>query len=426
MRIQISVVSYLLALTSVTACGDDALSPSADAGIDAAVRVDARVDASLGLDAMVDANVRADADVFDAAADLGADGAVDGDSGTESDAGFGEDGGIDAARDAGPMACSIAGQWRRPTGSPQTFYMHFGADSTFYFTNDPAFPELRLIVRTSWSATDAQLTLSGTDPGGTADECDLLTGVYDYTLSADCNTATFTVVSDECDGRDGGVAFAWMRAGPDVDPCLIPDGDADGHARHTCGGDDCNNFDGSTYPGATETCNGNDDDCDRAIDDGFECAAGATLPCTTSCGEPSTTTCSASCASSCAPPTSLTYVPGDLPALCGTTRPDGARCVAAPDSCYVAYGQYVRSLAAGDYVARFVVSAPGSAGATVLLDVNDAVDGAGVVASATRIVVAGGDMTVALPFTAPGLCHRLEFRVVAVSGELCLHSIDVR
>ncbi len=52
-----------------------------------------------------------------------------------------------------------------------------------------------------------------------------------------------------------------------------------------------------------EQCNGQDDDCDGACDDGFECCAGAAEACTTSCGSQGTRTCSANCTwSACVPP----------------------------------------------------------------------------------------------------------------------------
>ncbi|MCA9542692.1 MAG: putative metal-binding motif-containing protein, partial [Myxococcales bacterium] len=44
----------------------------------------------------------------------------------------------------------------------------------------------------------------------------------------------------------------------------VEDGDGDG--LRGCEGD-CDDSDGDIYPGATEICNGLDDDCDRRIDD---------------------------------------------------------------------------------------------------------------------------------------------------------------
>ncbi len=64
------------------------------------------------------------------------------------------------------------------------------------------------------------------------------------------------------------------------DPC--PDGgedrDDDGDGVRLCAGD-CDDGDGARFPGAVERCNGRDDDCDQATDEGFaglggDCRAG--------------------------------------------------------------------------------------------------------------------------------------------------------
>jgi len=52
-----------------------------------------------------------------------------------------------------------------------------------------------------------------------------------------------------------------------------------------------------------ERCNGVDDDCDGARDDGFECNLGGSGTCTTSCGSTGFRTCGSSCTwNACAPP----------------------------------------------------------------------------------------------------------------------------
>lgn len=73
------------------------------------------------------------------------------------------------------------------------------------------------------------------------------------------------------------------------------DSDSDGYPSALCGGDDCNDGDKQTYPGADERCNGLDDDCDGETDEGLAwsgialgkscsvgkgaCAAGGTVLC---------------------------------------------------------------------------------------------------------------------------------------------------
>jgi hypothetical protein len=53
----------------------------------------------------------------------------------------------------------------------------------------------------------------------------------------------------------------------------------------------------------SETCNGDDDDCDGSADEDFTCVAGSTGSCTTGCGSTGTRTCTAACEwGDCTPP----------------------------------------------------------------------------------------------------------------------------
>jgi hypothetical protein len=51
--------------------------------------------------------------------------------------------------------------------------------------------------------------------------------------------------------------------------CTDSDGDGYYVEGGDCGEADCNDSDDSIYPGATETCNGKDDDCDQQVDEGL-------------------------------------------------------------------------------------------------------------------------------------------------------------
>ncbi len=77
------------------------------------------------------------------------------------------------------------------------------------------------------------------------------------------------------------------------------DADGDGHTALGCGaGDDCNDLSAAIHPGATELCDGVDNDCSGAADDGsgMECAVGSgARTCTTSCGTAGSRTCTAAC-----------------------------------------------------------------------------------------------------------------------------------
>jgi len=80
---------------------------------------------------------------------------------------------------------------------------------------------------------------------------------------------------------------------------LPPDADGDGHLIASCpGGDDCNDVSSGIHPGATEVCDGLDNDCSGTADDGpgMECVLGGMgASCTTACGTAGTQSCNATC-----------------------------------------------------------------------------------------------------------------------------------
>lgn len=74
-----------------------------------------------------------------------------------------------------------------------------------------------------------------------------------------------------------------------MEPCTTTCGSLAG--TRTCGAD-CLTWNACE---AAEVCNGCDDDRDGQADDGFACAANAITPCTTACGTAGTSTCAADC-----------------------------------------------------------------------------------------------------------------------------------
>lgn len=85
---------------------------------------------------------------------------------------------------------------------------------------------------------------------------------------------------------------------------LGPDLDHDGHqdfrccntwdGSETCG-TDCDDGDPTVNPDRSELCTGRDDDCDGALDEGFERPAGQRVPGATACGNMGARRCSSSC-----------------------------------------------------------------------------------------------------------------------------------
>jgi hypothetical protein len=94
---------------------------------------------------------------------------------------------------------------------------------------------------------------------------------------ADAKTPDVGVADLGSDTDAGLTDGGFDAAGPDLTSC--PDDDGDGFASASCGGADCDDTDGSRYPGATEFCDDDDEDCDPTTfgpdgdGDGFEYAA---------------------------------------------------------------------------------------------------------------------------------------------------------
>jgi hypothetical protein len=114
-----------------------------------------------------------------------------------------------------------------------------------------------------------------------AEICDLALGCVAGT-PPDCDDH-LDCTTDSCDPAFGGCVSVPVDADGDTAPAVA------------CGGTDCDDTNAAVHPGATETCNGLDDDCNGASDEGFGCRQGATNA--QSCGNCGTQsrTCSDTC-----------------------------------------------------------------------------------------------------------------------------------
>src|SRR5690606_34558414 len=99
-------------------------------------------------------------------------------------------------------------------------------------------------------------------------------------------------VDDDCDGMiDEGVQNTYYRdrdgdgfgGSETMRGCVLPAGWV--LVPGDCDDDPSSPTAPTTHPGATEVCNGVDDNCDGMIDPGCGCANGATQPCGLDIGE---------------------------------------------------------------------------------------------------------------------------------------------
>jgi hypothetical protein len=116
--------------------------------------------------------------------------------------------------------------------------------------------------------TCMHLAAHGDCPAG--QYCDLHSGCR---AGGACASATDCMRPDTC---------ATVTCNAATASCVyaVIDSDHDNHPPVVCGGDDCNDASAAIHPGASETCNGLDDDCDAIVDEGN----GAT----TACGDQAT------------------------------------------------------------------------------------------------------------------------------------------
>ncbi|MBX3269376.1 MAG: hypothetical protein KF729_03900 [Sandaracinaceae bacterium] len=197
---------------------------------------------------------------------------------------------------------------------------------------------------------------------GVDDDCD---GLVDQSfecaqgVAGTCTTGCGSMGTRTCDA-----SCAWGACAPPTEVCNGLDDDCDGACDDgfaCCAGtsESCVASCGTTGTRAcsggcawgvcvppAEVCNGLDDDCNGACDDGFACCAGSTGACTTSCGTTGSRVCSGTCAwGACAPPAEVCNGVDDD---CNGTCDDGfACCAGASGSCTIGGCAGTRTCSAG-------------------------------------------------------------------------------
>ncbi len=119
------------------------------------------------------------------------------------------------------------------------------------------------------------------DAGSTTESCSEPSGyVADDTDCDDGDAGINPAASDDCDGVDNDCDGIFDEDAADADTWYIDvDGDGYGSPSYTttacaepsgyvADATDCDDLDADVHPGATEICNGEDDDCDGVIDEG--------------------------------------------------------------------------------------------------------------------------------------------------------------
>jgi hypothetical protein len=129
----------------------------------------------------------------------------------------------------------------------------------------------------------------------------------------------------------------------------------------------------STCGAPTESCNGVDDDCDGAADDGFACSPGAAGPCPTACGSTGSRSCTGGCTwDLCVnPPESCNGMDDDCDAACD----DGFACCRGSTRACSALGFFAGTAVCRDDCGSFDTSGCTDCGDGVR-DPGEACDGA--------------------------------------------------
>ncbi len=165
------------------------------------------------------------------------------------------------------------------------------ADKTTCFSNSDASTDLfapGCLITTSARGGGASNVVGTSFSAPHATACAALLKQADPSISAGAIENTFKATGVPVTDPRNGITFPRIDCLAAIQARSCPDADGDGYwaAGPGCPGppySDCDETDGSTYPGAPEICDQKDNDCDGLTDDGFDPDGDGLAACVDNC-----------------------------------------------------------------------------------------------------------------------------------------------
>jgi hypothetical protein len=173
----------------------------------------------------------------------------------------------------------------------------------------------------SWS-TDADATF--TDYAGASGDYTMHVRHKESNIAAGATATFYLVFAWDTTSSGAQTQVTTAQAAKCPTAC---DSDVDGYDSIACGGTDCDDTDPLVHPGGTETCNGEDEDCDGTIDEGVTTTFYADVD-KDGYGDPSSTT------GACSVPSGYVSNNSDCDDTRATVKPGGIEvCNSRDDDC---------------------------------------------------------------------------------------------